>query len=122
MLAIIILKTVILTYTLWQNISDFEDPEGLYPIIYQAIKSAFNTKYEIAFYGIPVEVYIESNDTLVSNGIYSVLNDTWVKEPEKVEIPDVDMPAIKKLSSPGKIGIISLIADIESEKYKMKQK
>lgn len=99
------------------DISDFEDPEGLYPIIYQAIKSAFNTKYEIAFYGIPVEVYIESNDTpLVSNGIYSVLNDTWVKEPEKVEIPDVDMPAIKKAVEPWEARYNKLIADIESGK------
>lgn len=99
------------------DISDFEDPEGLYPIIYQAIKSAFNTKYEIAFYGIPVEVYIESNDTpLVSNGIYSVLKDTWVKEPEKVEIPDVDMPAIRKAIEPWEDRYNKLIADIESGK------
>jgi len=97
------------------DLSEFEDPDGLYPIIYQAYKSAFNKKYEIDFYGIPVEVYIECEDTpLVSNGIYSILNDEWIKEPEQVSIPDVDMDAIKKAVEPWEERYNKLVNDIES--------
>ena len=31
-----------------------------------------------------------------SNGVYSVLNDTWIKEPVKEDIPDVDQEALNK--------------------------
>lgn len=97
--------------------SGLEDPDGLYPIIYQAIKSAFNNKYDIEFYGIPVEVYIESTDTpLVSNGIYSVLNDYWVKEPVAVEIPEVDIEALQKIIKPWEERYQSLVSEIESGK------
>lgn len=101
------------------DLSEFEDPDGLYPIIYQAYKSAFNKKYEIDFYGIPVEVYIECDNTpLVSNGIYSVLNNEWVKEPEQVSIPDVDMDAIKKAIEPWEERYNKLVNDIEAGKLK----
>lgn len=97
--------------------SGLEDPDGLYPIIYQAIKSAFNNKYDIEFYGIPVEVYIESTDTpLVSNGIYSVLNDYWIKEPVAVEIPEVDMGAIQKIIKPWEERYQSLVSEVKSGK------
>ena len=73
------------------NMDDIEDPEGLYPILFDLFKSAFNKKYEINFYDIPVGIYIEGSDTAtVSNGIYSVLKDTWIQKPKKQNIPDID--------------------------------
>lgn len=33
---------------------------------------------------------------LKSNGVYSVLNNTWIKKPEKSEIPDIDMEEFEK--------------------------
>lgn len=72
---------------------------NLYPIIYDKYKSLFNDKYEIDFYGIPVEIYVETSDTkleearkdsaLRSNGIYSVLNNKWIKEPVLEDIPEI---------------------------------
>lgn len=95
--------------------SDLEDPDNLYPALYQAYKSAFNKKYNIEFYGIPVEVYIECQDTpLVSNGIYSVMNDEWVKEPVQVDIPDVDEDAFQKAFEPWEARYIELIQNIDS--------
>jgi predicted nucleotidyltransferase len=57
------------------DISDLEDPAKLYPLIYDAYKSLFNKRLDIKFYEIPVEIYVETQETpLVSNGIYSVKN------------------------------------------------
>lgn len=61
------------------------------PIIYNAYKSLFNDKYDIKIKGIDVEVYVENKDTVdsVSNGIYSVLQDKWIKEPDPNLIPNI---------------------------------
>ncbi len=59
--------------------------------IYNDKKNSFNDKYDLSIEGIPVELYIEDVKAgNATNGIYSVLNNEWVKEPEKVklEIPD----------------------------------
>jgi predicted nucleotidyltransferase len=98
------------------DLSDLEDPEGLYPIIFDAFKSAFNKKYDIDFYGVPVEVYIESSDTpVVSNGIYSIMNDEWVKEPVNETIPDIDQQELEKVLQPWTDRYDKLIADINEE-------
>ena len=65
------------------NTSKLNCKDNLYPVVYDAYKSLFNSKYDIDFYGIPVEIYVETSDTaleedrkksaLKSNGIYSVL-------------------------------------------------
>lgn len=34
---------------------------------------------------------------LKSNGVYSVLNDEWIKMPVKADIPDIDMKAFNEL-------------------------
>lgn len=83
------------------DMSGIEDPDNLYPALFNAYKSAFNNKYEIDFYGVPVEVYIESANTpVVSNGIYSILNDEWIKEPKNDVIPDIDLEAIEDAIRP----------------------
>lgn len=59
--------------------------------IYNDKKNSFNNKYDLSIDGIPVEVYIEDIKAgNATNGIYSVLKNEWVKEPEKVkyDIPD----------------------------------
>lgn len=88
------------------NTKKLESKDNLYPVIYDKYRSLFNSKYEIEFYGIPVEVYVETSDTqleeerkpsaLKSNGIYSVMNDKWIKEPILEDIPDIDEDQIAK--------------------------
>ncbi len=64
--------------------------------LYGAFRTIFNKNIEIDFYGIPVELYVEFTDSnRVSNGIYSVQNDEWVKEPVAQDIPEIDMDAFK---------------------------
>ena len=66
--------------------------------VYGAYAGLFNKNYSISFYGIPVEVYVETepNDTHI-NGIYSVKNDKWIREPVQQKIPDLDQEAFDAL-------------------------
>ena len=50
-----------------------------------------NSKFDVSFYGIPVEIYVETGDTpLISNGVYSIKNDAWEQEPTETTIPEID--------------------------------
>lgn len=70
-------------------IADVEDYDcnGLLSLVYNYAKSDFNSKHDITVKGIPVEVYIEGvNSTSITNGIYSLLQDEWVKYPQEFEV------------------------------------
>lgn len=74
------------------NPENFDCPFNLYPLLYSAYRSLWNKKIDPNFYGIPVELFVEiegENDTK-SNGIYSVLNDEWIKEPVQQDIPEIN--------------------------------
>lgn len=61
-------------------------------LLYGYFKSYFNDKYDISIHGVDIELYIEDvNTNSISNGIYSLFDDEWVKFPEKIEVPDVDI-------------------------------
>lgn len=80
---------------------DLDDPDKLYPKLYNCYRRMFESKFDITFYGIPVEVYVETEDNpVVSNGIYSVMYDKWIKTPQKSYVPDIDEEAIKKAAKP----------------------
>lgn len=61
--------------------------------LFDAEKSLFNKNHNITIKGINVELYVEDvNSNSISNGIYSVINNSWVKYPEKIEdIPVYDI-------------------------------
>ena len=60
--------------------------EYLLHILYDYIKSNFNSKYEIKVKGHEVELYLEDvNTTAVTNGIYSLKQNKWIKIPVKTE-------------------------------------
>ena len=76
------------------NTSDMEYSEEIYSKLYSAYRSLFNRKLNIDFYGIPVELYVETENTEKrSNGIYSVRKNEWIKHPEKSEIIQYDKNA-----------------------------
>ena len=98
------------------DMTNITDQKELYTILFNSFKSAFNRKYEITFYDIPVEVYIESDDTaLVSNGIYSIYHDAWIKEPEKEEIPEVDKQQIDDTLQPWLDRYTQLVTELEQD-------
>lgn len=58
----------------------------LLSILYNYVKSDFNSKYDITVKGHKVELYLEDIITSsITNGIYSLNQDKWVKEPERLE-------------------------------------
>lgn len=67
-------------------VTDFEDlglNSTLTQLFYNNEKSKFNDDYDITIKGLPVELYIEDiNAGTKSNGIYSLLQDKWIKFPE----------------------------------------
>ena len=79
----------------------FEESADVYAKLYRAYGRIFGNKFEISFYGIPVEIYVETeSNPVVSNGIYSVMFDKWIKEPSAIAIPEIDQKAINKAAKP----------------------
>lgn len=66
-------------------------------IIYDALKSMFNDKYDISLNGIDVEVYVQSDYPVesYSAGVYSLENG-WINTPSISKIPKINN---KKLNS-----------------------
>lgn len=61
-------------------------------IFFNLAKTNFNNKYDISIKGINAELYVEDvNSTAITNGIYSIYQQRWVKFPKKIVPPDVDI-------------------------------
>lgn len=96
--------------------SALECPEELAGLLYSAYRTIFKHNMEIDFYGIPVEVYVETSKTpRVSNGVYSVLNDEWIKEPVAEDIPEIDMDSFKAEYNTWETKCQDLIKDAKNE-------
>lgn len=79
------------------DISEVPD-EKLATAVYQSCAGLFNKNYSISFYDIPVEIYVETTENPVKiNGVYSVMQDKWLKEPIAQDIPELDEEAFNKL-------------------------
>lgn len=44
-----------------------ECPDNLYPLLYSAYRSIWNKNHDVEFYGIPVEIFVETSDTQQMN-------------------------------------------------------
>lgn len=75
------------------SFDSIECSEEIAQILFNSLKSSFNSNYNITIKGIEVEVYVEDvKSGANSNGIYSVLNDSWIKFPKKLDnIPQIDI-------------------------------
>lgn len=81
--------------------SIYEDKDALAIKLYNAYRQIFNSKYDPMIRGHELEMYVEPDECNAnSNGIYSVMNDDWVKVPEKKNIPEPDMKEVNKLLEP----------------------
>lgn len=93
--------------------------ESLMSIVYNLIRSSYNKAHDITVKGCPVEVYVEDvNSSSVTNGIYSVKDNKWIKEPQKVEIVDIDVTKtdtykdyIKRVKEAGTVDEIKKVID-----------
>jgi predicted nucleotidyltransferase len=85
--------------------------------LYSAYRSLFNKNLDIEFFGIPLEIFVETEDSSrVSNGVYSVKKNKWVKKPVQEEIPDYDTKALDKLVNEWESKCKKLIDDIKADK------
>ena len=75
------------------DLSEFDKEERkMLQLIYNYYKSAFNDKYSIFIKNISVELYIEDVRTrAISNGVYSILSDSWILQPRYIEKVNVDI-------------------------------
>lgn len=70
------------------DLSKIADPETIARLYFDSIKKNFKDSYDIKIKGIDVELYVEDiNTSSVSNGIYSVSQNRWIKEPVVVADP-----------------------------------
>ena len=91
--------------------------EEIATALYSAYRSLFNKNLDIEFYDIPVEIFVETEDSArVSNGIYSVKKNKWVKKPVAEDIPEYDTKALDKLVDEWEAKCKDLIDDIKADK------
>jgi len=63
---------------------------------FNAKTSNWNKKHNITIFGYEIELYIQdSNEIHHSTGIYSVLNDSWITKPNRIE-PEIDENMVKR--------------------------
>ena len=87
--------------------------------LYSAYRSLFNKNLDIEFYDVPVEIFVETEDSArVSNGIYSVKKNKWVKKPVQEDIPEYDTKALDELVDKWEAECKELIDDIKADKLK----
>ena len=75
------------------NFDTIDDNTGLVQALMNLQKADFNSSYDVSIYGIDVELYVEDvRSSTLSNGIYSVMNDDWVKKPQPItDVPEIDI-------------------------------
>lgn len=75
------------------NFDLYDASKEILQIAFNSLKTKFNSDYDIKFRGIDVEIYVEDiKSTTMSNGIYSVIKNEWIKFPEPLtDIPQVSI-------------------------------
>lgn len=70
------------------NFDNISDDKSILQMLYNVKKANFNRTFDISLHGVPIELYIEDiNSVTVSNGIYSVCDDKWIKAPKRIPAP-----------------------------------
>lgn len=91
--------------------------------LYGAYRLLFNKRFDISIFDIPLEVYVETDDTpRNSNGVYSIKKNKWVKKPVAEEIPEYDKEALKKLTDKWETKCKELLNDAKNGKLKNEDK
>ena len=72
------------------NMEEISSDPALVQIACNAEKALFNKAYQITVKGIDIELYVEDVKTgAVSNGVFSVSKNEWLKKPVPKNIPDI---------------------------------
>lgn len=99
------------------NLELVGSPTEIVQALYNSERSNFNRTHNIKIKGIDVELYVEDvNSSVTSNGIYSVIDDIWIKEPQiiKERSVKIDKKELRDLVNSMK----SVLADGDSDDIK----
>ena len=78
------------------DFSDVDDKTDLVREYFNAMKSIWNRLHDILIKGYEVEIYVQDvNDPHEAQGLYSILNDQWIKKPV-LDKQDFDRDNVKK--------------------------
>lgn len=85
--------------------------------LYSAYRSLFNKQLDIKLFDIPLELFVETEGSpRVSNGVYSVKKNKWIKKPVHEEIPDYDTKALDDIVGKWEAKCKELVDDIKADK------
>ena len=91
--------------------------------LYGAYRTLFNKQLDIKLFNIPVEVFVETEDSpRVSNGVYSVKKNKWVKKPVHEDIPDYDKTKLKTLVNKWEAKCKDLLDEVKDDKLNDEKK
>lgn len=99
------------------NLELVGSPTEIVQALYNSERSNFNRTHNIKIKGIDVELYVEDvNSSVNSNGIYSVIDDIWIKEPQMVKerYVKIDKKELRDLVN----SVKSVLADGDSDDIK----
>jgi hypothetical protein len=97
------------------NFNDTLDQEELFKDLFKLKKTVFNSTHDITVKGYEVELYVQdSNEPHFSTGVYSVLFDEWMVEPEKVST-NIDTKLLFKKAECWMDKIDNLVGDFDPE-------
>lgn len=100
-----------------KNCPDFVDD------FFQDKKTLWNDRHDIDIYGHAVEVYVQDiKEEHAASGLYSVLNDKWIKEPEYNPPDEIDNKVINNKTKQFKDKIDQLIGSPGNSKQADKLK
>lgn len=90
--------------------------EDLVERYFTSTKNLWNSSHEISINNFDVEIYVEdANNPAISDGVYSVLNEEWIKHPEEGNEPKIDNVQIKSKTK----RLMRLIDDLVLDEIKM---
>lgn len=73
------------------NFNLLDSSEEILQAYYRIETSNFNKNYNVSIHGVDIELYIEDvESSAVSNGIYSIYKEEWIKFPEPIDIDEFD--------------------------------
>ena len=105
------------------NLKSVDYPADLGAALYSAYRSLFNKQLDIKIYDTDIEIFVETEDSArVSNGIYSVKKNKWIKKPVQEDIPEYDKEALKKLVDKWEDKCKKVLADAKADKLKDEDK
>ena len=74
-----------------------DENEELVKSMFDAVRINWNNDHDVHICGFEVEIYVENaNEEHIASGVYSVLDDKWVKEPDPTQVEIDHVTARKK--------------------------